>query len=73
MENQHRHIKGYRDLTADEIEAMNGFKALGAELDAALKAAAEAGADPRCLAIARTELQTGMMWAVRAIARPEGF
>lgn len=29
MENQHRHIKGYRDLTQQEIDLMNRIKAHG--------------------------------------------
>lgn len=28
MDNQHKHIKGYRDLTQDEINLMNEGKAL---------------------------------------------
>lgn len=30
-------------------------------------------ADGRCLAVARTEMQTAMMWLNRAIAQPETF
>lgn len=33
MENQHRQITGYRELTAGEIALMNRIKALGAELE----------------------------------------
>lgn len=36
MENQHRQIKGYRDLTQTEIDLMNEVKAKGAELGALL-------------------------------------
>lgn len=32
MDNQHRKIKGYRDLTQYEIDLMNRIKAKGAEL-----------------------------------------
>lgn len=74
MENQHRRIKGYRELDALEIDAMNRLKQKAEEVGALL---AELGAMPdldgRALAIARTELQTGFMWAVRAIARPTTF
>lgn len=73
MENQHRLIKGSRDLSAEEIAAMNKLKALGLELQAAIGEAAISGADARMLAIATTHLQTGLMWAVRAVAKPEGF
>jgi hypothetical protein len=30
------------------------------------------GANARSAAIARTEIQTGFMWLIRAIARPNG-
>ena len=33
MENQHRHIKGYRELTQVEIDLMNEVKTKGAELE----------------------------------------
>lgn len=32
MENQHQKIKGYRDLTQEEIDLMNEVKEKGAEL-----------------------------------------
>lgn len=74
MENQHRKIAGYRELSQQEIDAMNALKAKGAEMSMQLDALAELpGIDKRALAIAKTELQTGMMWAVRAIAQPQGF
>jgi hypothetical protein len=74
MDNQHRKISGYRELTEAEIAAMNALKAKGAELGAILDEVKEMpGIDQRALAIARTELQTGLMWAVRAVARPQGF
>lgn len=34
MENQHRQIKGYRELTQGEIDLMNAIKTKGLELDA---------------------------------------
>lgn len=34
MDNQHRQIKGYRELSAEEIALMNEIKAKGAELGA---------------------------------------
>lgn len=73
MENQHRLIKGYRELSADEIAGMNRFKQIGLDLEEAIAAAREAGAEPRGLAVAQTQLQTGLMWAIRSIAKPEGF
>lgn len=74
MDNQHRHIKGYRDLNQAEISAMNELKALAEECRKGLEAVAVIdGHDGRALAIARTEMQTAFMWAVRAIARPTTF
>lgn len=32
MENQHRQIKGYRELSQSEIDAMNEIKSKGIEL-----------------------------------------
>ena len=32
MENQHRKIKGYRELSQEEIDLMNHIKAKGAEM-----------------------------------------
>ena len=33
MENQHRKIKGYRELTQEEIDLMNQIKEMGVQLD----------------------------------------
>lgn len=74
MDNQHRAIAGYRDLTPEEVDAMNGLKAKEAELGELLAALdlAVAG-DPaagRWAGLARTHLETGFMFAIKAIARP---
>lgn len=37
MENQHRHIKGYRELSQAEIDLMNQIKAKGEELRALIQ------------------------------------
>lgn len=74
MENQHRQISGYRELSQEEIDAMNAIKAKAADVGALVEALThQPGIDKRALAIAKTELQTGFMWAVRAIAQPETF
>lgn len=71
MENQHRLITGYRDLTQAEIDGMNSIKAIE-RLTAALfrKVEGELAGDPRALELAKTNLQQGFMWFVRSIARP---
>lgn len=121
MENQHRKIKGYRELSQTEIDLMNEVKAKGVELDELVKkiqlylanakleketatvtgqrvlavagttevttpeyAPAESEsvqelarfmqAEPqRWAAIAKTDLQTGLMALTRAIAQPGFF
>lgn len=74
MENQHRKIKGYRELSQAEIDLMNKIKAKGAalgELVAALRAAE--GLDQRWVSIGATDLQTGLMALTRAVAQPTFF
>ncbi|MGH8040381.1 MAG: DUF7681 family protein [Stenotrophomonas sp.] len=74
MDNQHRKIKGYRELAQAEIDGINAIKDKGTEIGRLLEALGDIpGIDKRALAIARTELQTGLMWATRAIAQPESF
>lgn len=101
MENQHRKIVGYRELSQEDIDLMNRIKAAGRELlalhdevadrcrkqiDEAVMAcfvgkspdSAEAQENARLIqasplrwaAIAKTDLQTGVMALVRAVAQP---
>jgi hypothetical protein len=107
MDNQHRKISGYRELSQEEVDLMNRIKAKGAELlvlqaelvgrlstDLQVKGAAatqsklapndEASdesvefrrfnhAEPlRWAAIGKTDIQTGIMALVRAVAQPAG-
>lgn len=74
MDNQHRQIKGYRDLSQAEIDAMNRVKDKAAEVGALLDDLGRMeSVDPRWLAIARTDLQKGFMSATRAVAKPDFF
>ncbi len=74
MDNQHRQIKGYRELSPDEIALMNRVKAKAEEVGALVGELQQvAGLDQSAVSIARTELQTGFMWAVRSIAQPTTF
>jgi hypothetical protein len=74
MDNQHQHIRGYRDLSAEEISQMNAVKALGETCgDMIEKMRSQPGFDQRWIAIAQTHLQQGFMAAVRAIAKPTTF
>ena len=105
MQNQHQKIKGYRDLSQEEIDLMNRIKEKGAELlalqeelanrlstDFEVKSAAAIRsqcapndfASPECqelerfkaaqpqrwAAIGKTDIQTGIMALVRAVAQP---
>jgi hypothetical protein len=74
MENQHREIKGYRELGAEEIALMNVIKMKGAELGelvASLRAVPDV--DPRWVSIGATHLQEGLMALTRAVAKPTFF
>ena len=62
MENQHQKIKGYRDLTQEEIDLMNEVKQKGVELGELFeKLEALQDLDKRWLAIGKTDLQKGLM------------
>ncbi|HBR1352344.1 hypothetical protein [Klebsiella pneumoniae] len=80
-------VKGYRTLTAGDIERMNRLKGvsrhfcslLDTERDVATAEVVERGSQAeteraealRCMAIARTKMQEACMWACRAVARPD--
>ena len=105
MDNQHRKIAGYRELSQAEIDLMNRIKAKGTELlelqaelvamlnlqkdakinamdhlspsDVSGEAKAEFyrfnAAEPfRWASIGKTDIQTGIMALVRAVAQPAG-
>lgn len=100
MENQHRKIKGYRELSQTEVDLMNQIKTKGAEMlalhgqlvemlqqacdekrHAALESSSNTdaelnrfmNAEPlRWAAIGKTDIQTGVMALVRAVAQPAG-
>lgn len=74
VDNQHKKISGYRDLTEDEIALMNQCKALAAQCGELVQKMTTAHPiDQRCVALAKTNLQQGFMWLIRSVARPEGF
>jgi len=74
MDNQHRQIKGYRELSQEEINLMNDIKSLGAELgDLVNNLKGVPNIDGRWLAIGSTDLQTGLMALTRAVAQPTFF
>lgn len=87
MDNQHKKITGYRDLSQDEIDLMNEIKAKAEEVGALVHKLDMIGAevrkdgkpdepflpDYRWISIGRTHLQQGFMALVRSIAKPESF
>ncbi len=74
MDNQHRQIKGYRELSQAEIDLMNKIKTKGAELgDLVAELRAQPGLDQRWISIGATDLQTGLMALTRGVAQPTFF
>lgn len=83
MDNQHRKITGYRELSQAEIDAMNRIKAVGEQVGELLMSlsygnpgggdAPEGVADAHWYMIARTHLQEGFMALTRSIAKPTSF
>ena len=74
MENQHRQIKGYRELSQEEINLMNEIKVMGAGLGVLVeKLRATPGIDQRWISIGATDLQTGLMALTRGVAQPTFF
>lgn len=78
MDNQHRKIKGYRELSQEDIDLMNEVKAEGLRLAVLIdKVKSVCGQDEaesaRWLAMGRTSLQQGLMFLTRAVAKPEFF
>ena len=82
IEKLQQKIKGYRELSQDEIDAMNTVKTVEQELMKYIDELSDfsgmssldirtLGPDARWLSIARTNLQQGFMALIRAIAKPE--
>lgn len=74
MENQHRKIKGYRELSQEEIDLMNQIKEVGITLGALTdKLRENETLDQRWVNIGATDLQKGLMALTRSVAQPEFF
>ncbi len=74
MENQHRKIKGYRELNQDEIDAMNAIKEKAAEVGELVeRLKGSPDHDQRWVAVGATDLQKGFMALTRGVAKPEFF
>lgn len=81
MDNQHRQIKGYRELSQEEIDLVNEIKAKGADLEALLIKVRQFNAEHvaahaehyRWESIAKTHFQQGLMALTRAVTKPDFF
>ena len=74
MENQHRKITGYRELSQDEINTMNKSKELASQVGDFIDELEKNGyVDKSWLAIAKTDLQKAFMSLTRSIAKPSTF
>lgn len=73
MENQHRQIKGYRELSQEEINLMNMVKRQGEALELLIARIETEAVDKRWISIGKTHLQQGLMALTRAIAQPTFF
>lgn len=74
MDNQHKYIKGYRDLSEEEVALMNEVKTKAQEVgDLVAKLKAMPSIDQRWANIGCTDLQTGFMALTRSIAQPTTF
>jgi hypothetical protein len=102
MDNQHKNITGYRDLSQAEIDLMNEIKAKGEELRALIVKISQiaipplpeikpddGGENAYCsglfsledegdtpgywLRFADSSFRTGIMYAVRAVAKPQSY
>lgn len=74
MDNQHRKISGYRELSEEEIALMNEAKELAEKCSELTdKILQTPNIDGRWLSIGKTDLQKGFMGVVRSIARPTTF
>lgn len=73
MENQHEMIKGYRDLTQDEIDAINKIKQAEIQLGVLWKDFKYSVLilDEHWMSIAKTHFEQGFMAFCRAVAKPD--
>jgi hypothetical protein len=74
MKDQHTKIKGYRELSQEEIDLMNEGKALAEQCGEFIeKLSSVESTDKRNVSLGKTNLQQGFMWAIRGIAQPTTF
>jgi hypothetical protein len=69
---QNNGVLGYRELSAEDKEVMNALSKWEASWNKVVDSLRASGDefDQRCVAIAATHVETGMMYARRSVARP---
>ncbi len=71
MDNQHKQISGYGDLSQKQIDLMNSGKELGKSLKAHIEMLESlSGLDQGAVSLAKTNLQQGLSWMTRAVSQP---
>ncbi len=75
MENQHQKIKGYRDLSQEEIDLMNEIKAIGPQVQAVIEKVQNHIATQRynCKCDAGQQVHDLDEWERLEVATPERF
>lgn len=88
MDNQHKLIKGYRDLSQEEINLMNSIKSLGTQVEKLIEEIKFYNPDVgsvryeeqkavdqanQFISSAEMDLRVGFMKLVRAVAKPTTF
>lgn len=74
VDNQHEKIKGYRNLSQEEIDLMNEIKEKGEVLrELVHKLNTNPDTNKRWVATGKTDLQKGIMCLVRSVAQPDSF
>lgn len=74
MKDQYKKIKGYRDLSQEEIDLMNEGKELAEQCSKFIaKLEAVESTNKRNIELGKINLQQGFMWTVRSVAKPTTF
>jgi hypothetical protein len=74
LNNKQQKIKGYRDLSQEEINSMNKAKDLASQVGTLVDELLDSQeTDKRWANIAKTDLQKGFMSLIRSIAQPTTF
>jgi hypothetical protein len=74
MTEEKQKIKGYRNLTEEEVSAINEIKDIGEKLGNLIeKLESIETTDTWWLTVGKTDLQKGLMAITRSVAKPNSF